>query len=109
MEKENIALVVFDSFLVLTLKVFSYFLIAPVVIYVIVRLNFGVFDWLMTGTWYECTTCSLFELFCAPATIAVGLNKILFWLGSNDPIYLFSFSAFVGLVTLSRTKELGAL
>jgi hypothetical protein len=53
--------------------------------YCFIRPAIGAFNWLKDGYWTSITNCSELDLFCYPSTEYLGLNKVLFWYGEQDP------------------------
>lgn len=62
----------------------SYFLILVPIYYWLFRFPLLLILWLKDGFWNEFTTCDVLQSFCDYQSKAVGLNKIVLWVGAND-------------------------
>ena len=62
-----------------------------------IRVAFLAFGWLKNGYWSEFNTCDVLTIFCSYQTNAVGLKKIIRWIGFNE----FGFFLTVLLLLLS--------
>lgn len=91
---------IFDYFFLALIKLVAYGFMLPLVLYVPVRLLLGGLVWLKSGVWEKWTACTALDLFCMPTTNAIGLNKILYWFGSNDVGFVLAFGLPIGLYIL---------
>lgn len=91
---------IFDHFFLSFIKLVAYGFMLPLVLYVPVRLLLGGLVWLKSGVWEKWTACTALDLFCMPTTNAIGLNKILYWFGSNDVGFVLAFGLPIGLYIL---------
>ena len=76
------------------------FILSPILI-ILGEFAYIIFTWLRDGYSSYHTLCGTFELLCNPSTEMLGINKILFWLGSHSINYALSVIAIISTFIFS--------
>ena len=81
---KNKLVVIVDEVTDEVLKKSSYWLFILPFYYWLIRISVLVGGWLKDGYWSEFTTCDVLPKICLFESKAVGLNKIILWIGTSD-------------------------
>ena len=80
-------------------------LVVQLPVYVTIRFVWGCIEWLKTGILVQNSSCEFLQIFCNNNTDALGLNKILNWIGYSDAIYPLIPLMLIGLLFLNLSDR----